>query len=86
MYVVFQVRCTFHYTKCMASVLVILSRELQRTTEQISSIVIITNSNFVSLLKGAAERNDAEQLHKYDVLVNFTLPLSFHKLSCCTEV
>jgi len=43
-------------------------------------------SNFVSLLKGAAERNDAEQLHQSGVLEYFTLPHFYHKLSCFTEV
>jgi len=70
----------------MAGVQFILSRELPRTAEQTSAILIITNSNFISLLKGAAERNDAEQLHMYGVLENFTLPHFYHKLSCITEV
>ena len=52
----------------MAGVQFVLSRELPRTAEQISAILIITVSNFISLLKGAAERNDSEQLHKYGVL------------------
>ena len=68
MYVVYQVRCIFHCTKCMAGVQFVLSRELPRTAEHISAILIITVSNFISLLKGAAERNDSEQLHKYGVL------------------
>ena len=67
MYVVDQVRCIFHYTKCMAGVQFVLSRELLRTAEQISAILIITISNFISLLKGAAERNDAEKLHQFGV-------------------
>ena len=46
MYVVNQVRCIFHYTKCMAGVQFVLSRELPRTAEQISAILIITISNF----------------------------------------
>ena len=54
MYVVDQVRCTFYYTKCMAGVEFGLSRELQRTAEQISAILIIKISNYISLLKGAA--------------------------------
>jgi len=58
MYVVDQVRCIFHYTKCMAGVQFVLARELPRTAEQISVILIITISNFISLLKGAAERNE----------------------------
>jgi hypothetical protein len=58
----------------MAGVQFILSRELPRTAEQISAILIITNSNFISLLKGVTERNGAELLHNYGVLVNFTLP------------
>jgi hypothetical protein len=70
----------------MAGVQFILSRELQRTAEQISVVLIITNSNFISLLKGAAERKDAEHLHAYGVLENFTLPHFYHKLSCFTEV
>jgi len=86
MYVVDQVRCIFHYTKCMAGVHFVLSRELPRTAEQISAILIITISNFISLLKCAAERNDAEQLHKYGVFEYFTLPHFYHKLSCFTEV
>jgi len=86
MYVVDQVRCIFHYTKCMAGVQFVLSCELPRTAEQISAILIITVSNFKSLLKGAAERNDAEQLHKYGILEYFTLPHCYHKLSCFTEV
>jgi hypothetical protein len=69
----------------MAGIQLILSRELPRTTEQISAIVIITNSNFMSLSKGAAERNDAEQIHKYDFLVNFALPYFHHRVSCFTE-
>jgi len=64
MYVVDQVRCIFHYTKCMAGVQFFLSRELPRTAGQISVILIVTISNFISLLKGAAERNDAEQLQQ----------------------
>jgi len=44
----------------MAGVHMSLSRELPRTAEQISPILIIKNSNFKSLLKGAAERYDAE--------------------------
>jgi len=64
MYDVDQVRCIFHYTKSMTVVQFVLSHELPRTAEQISAILIITISNFVSLLKVAAERNDAEQLHK----------------------
>jgi hypothetical protein len=86
MYVVDHVRCIFHYTKCLAGVQFILSHELPRTAEEISAILIITNSSFISLLKGAAERNDAEQLHKYGVFVNFTLPHFHRKLSCFTEV
>ena len=58
----------------MAGVRFVLSRELPRTAEQISAILIIRFSNFISLLKGAAERNDSEQLHKYGVLEYFTLP------------
>ena len=46
MYVVDQVRCIFHCTKCMAGVQFFLSRELPRTAEQISAILIITISNF----------------------------------------
>jgi hypothetical protein len=76
----------FHYTKCMAGIQFILSRELPRTTEQISAILIIRNSHFISFLKGAAERNNAEQLHKYGALENFTLPHFYHKVSCFTEV
>jgi len=86
MNVVDQVRCIFHYTKCMAGVQFVLSRDLPRTTEQISAILIITISNFIHLLRGAAERNDAEQLNKYGVLEYFTLPHFYHKLSCFTEV
>ena len=86
MYVVYQVRCIFHYTKCMAGVQFFLSRELPRTAEQISAILIIRVSNFISLLKGAAERNDSEQLHQYGVLEYFTLPRFYHKLSCFAEV
>ena len=48
----------------MAGVQFILSRELPRTAEQISAILIITISNFISRLKGVAERNDTEQLHQ----------------------
>jgi len=70
----------------MAGVQFVLSRELSRTAEQISAILIITISNFISLLKGAAERNDAEQLHKKGVLEYFTLPHFYHKLSYFTEV
>jgi len=51
----------------MAGVQFVLSRELLRTAEQISAILIITISNFISLLKGAAERNDAEKLHQFGV-------------------
>ena len=58
MYVVDQVRCIFHYTKCMAGVQFVLARELPRTAEQISVILIITISNFISLLKCAAESNN----------------------------
>ena len=65
---------------------VFLSREFPRTAEQISALLIITISNFISLLKGAAERNDAEQLHQSGVLEYFTLPHFYHKLSCFTEV
>ena len=74
MYVVYQVRCIFHYTKCMDGVQFVLSREFPRTAEQISAILIVTISNFISLLKDAAERNDAEQLHQSGVLEYFTLP------------
>jgi len=70
----------------MASLHFVLSRELPRTTEQISAILIITFSNFISPLKGAAGRNDAEQLHEYDVLEYFTPAHFYHKLSCFTEV
>jgi len=70
----------------MAGVQFVLSRELLRTTEQRSAILIVTISNFISLLKGAAERNDAEQLHQYGVLEYFTLAHFYHKLSCFTEV
>jgi hypothetical protein len=70
----------------MAGVQFILSRELPRTTEQISVILIITNSHFISLSKGAAERNNAEQPHKYGALENFTLPHFYHKLSCFTVI
>jgi hypothetical protein len=84
MYVVYQVRCIFHYTKCMAAVQFVLSRELPRISEQLCAILIITN--FTSLLKGAVERNDSEQLHQYSVLEYFTLPHFYHKLSCFTEV
>jgi len=63
----------------MAGVQFFLSRELARTAEQISAIVIIKISNFRSLLKGAAERNDAEQVHKYGVLEYFTLPHFYNK-------
>jgi len=70
----------------MAGVPFVLLRELPRTAEQISAILMITISNFISLLKGAAERNDAEQLHKYGVLEYFTLSHFCHKLSCFTEV
>jgi len=58
----------------MAGVQFALSRELPRTAEQISAILIITISNFISLLKGAAERNDAEQRHQSGVLEYFTVP------------
>jgi hypothetical protein len=68
----------------MAGVQFVLSRELPRTG--ISAILIITISNFISLLKDAAERKDAEQLQKYGVLEYFTLPHFYHKLSCFTEV
>jgi len=70
----------------MAGVQFVLSRELPRTAEQISTILIIKISNFISLLKGAAERNDAEQCHQYGVLEYFTLPHFYQKLSCFTEV
>jgi len=70
----------------MAGVQFFLSRELPRTAEQISAILIITISNFMSLLKGAAERNDAEHLHQSGVLEYFTVPHFYHKLSCFTEV
>jgi len=70
----------------MAGVQFVLSRELPRTTGQISPILIITISNFISLLKGAAERNDAEQLHQSGVLEYFKLPNFYYKLSCFTEV
>jgi hypothetical protein len=70
----------------MAGVQFILSRELPRTTEQISAILIITNSQLISLSKGAAERNNAEKLHKYGALENFTLPHFYHKPSCFSEV
>jgi len=86
MYIVDQVRCIFHYTKCTAGLQFFLSHELPRTAEQISAILIITISNFISLLKGAAGRNDAEQLHQYGVLEYFTLPHFYHKLFCFTEV
>jgi len=68
----------------MAGVQFVLSHELPRTTEQISAILIITN--FISLLKGAVERNVSEQLHQYRVLEYFTLPHFYHKLSYFTEV
>jgi len=58
----------------MAGVQFFLSLELPRTAEQISAILIFTISNFISLLKGAAERNEAEQLHQSGVLEYFTLP------------
>jgi len=86
MYVVDEVRRIFHYTKCMAGVQFVLSRVLPRTAEQMSAILIITISNFVSLLKCAAEINDAEQLHKYGVLEYFTLPYFYPKLSRFTEI
>jgi len=86
MYVVDQVRCIFHYAKCMDGVQFFLSRELPRTAEQISVILIVTISNFISLLKGAAERNDAEQLQQSGVLEYFSLPHFYHKFSCFTEV
>jgi len=63
MYIVDQVRCIFHYTKCMTGLHFVLSRELPRTAEQISAILITTISNFISLLKCSAGINDAEQLH-----------------------
>ena len=61
MYVVYQVNCIFHYTNCMAGVQFVLSRELPRTAEQISAILIITVSNFISLLKGAAESESGSE-------------------------
>jgi hypothetical protein len=70
----------------MAGVQFVLSRELPRTAEQISAILIITFSNFMSLLKGAVERNDSEQLHQCGVLEYFTLPHFYHKSSCFAEV
>jgi len=70
----------------MAGVQFFLSREFPRTAEQISAILIVTISNFISLLKGAAERNDAEQLQQADALEYFPLPHFYHKLSCFTEV
>jgi len=70
----------------MAGLQFVLSHELPRTAEQISAILIITISNFISLLKGAAETNDAAQLHNYGELEYFTLPNFHHKLSCFTEV
>jgi len=70
----------------MAGVQFFLSRELPRTAEQISAILIITISNFMSLLKGAAETNEAEQFHQSGVLEYFILPDFYHKLSCFTEV
>ena len=56
----------------MAAVQFVLSRELPRTAEQISDVLIITD--FTSLLKGPVERNDSEQLYQYRVLEYFTLP------------
>jgi len=70
----------------MTGVHFVLSRELPRTAEQISAILITTISNFIPLLKCAAEINDAEQLHKYGVLEYFTLPHFYRKLSCFAEV
>jgi hypothetical protein len=70
----------------MAGVQFRLARELPRTTEQNNAIVIITNSDVIPLLKVAAERNDAEQFHKYSVRVNFTLLHFYHKLFYFTEV
>jgi len=58
----------------MAGAQIVLSRELPRTTERISAMLITTVSNFTSILKGAVERNDSEQLHQYGVLEYFTLP------------
>ena len=58
----------------------------QEQQNKISAILIITNSNVISLLKVAAERKNAEQFHKYSVRVNFTLLHFYHKLSCFTEV
>jgi len=70
----------------MTGVHFVLSRELPRTAEQISAILIITISNFISLLKCSAETNDVENIHKYGVLEYFTPPHVYHKLSCFTEV
>jgi len=70
----------------MAGVQFFLSRELPGTAEQICAILIITFSSFISLLKGASERNDAQKLHQSRVLEYFTLPHIFQKLSCFTEV
>jgi hypothetical protein len=70
----------------MAGVQFILLRELPRTAEQISAILITTTSKIISRLKGAAERNDAQQFHKCSVLEYFTFPHFYHKLSRFTEV
>jgi len=69
MHVVYQLRCIFHYTKCMAGVQFVLSLELPRTSEQTSAILIITVSNFISLLKGTAEKT---------TLNNFTSTVSLN--------
>jgi len=53
----------------MAGVQFVLSRELLRTAEQISAILIIKISNFISLLKGA---------EKETTLNNFTSTLSLN--------
>jgi len=63
----------------VAGVQFVLSRELPRTAEQIRAILIITISNFISPIRGAAERNDAEQLHQSGVLEYFTLLHFYHK-------
>jgi len=65
----------------MAGVQLFLSHELPRTAEQTNAILIIKISNLISRLKGAAERNDAEQFHKSGVLEYFTMPNFYHKLS-----
>ena len=86
MYVVYQVRCIFHYTKCMAGVQFVLSRDLPRRAEQISATLITTVSNFTSPSKGATERKVSEQVPQYGVLECFALTHFYHELSCFTEV